>query len=117
VAAIIVASSPATLASSTSSKALTTAWAIRLGFGFINLQSPATEFAPIQRSDGFLCFARVRHLNKGKTSRAAGVAVGYDANLIHLTMGFEKASQLGLAGAVGQVANVKVLHCCFSGSI
>jgi hypothetical protein len=115
-ALIVIASAAATATAAASAtgtpKALSTAAAglVSLGLGFIDLQSAATEFRPVQRRDGLFGFAGVGHLNKRKSARASGLAISDHVDGVHLSMRREQIAQLRFGGGVGQVANVKVFH-------
>jgi hypothetical protein len=69
--------------------------AVCFWLGFIDLESAAAEFGPVQRGDGFLCLARVGHLDEGKPARTASIAVSHHAHFFHGAMSFEDTSQLG----------------------
>jgi hypothetical protein len=117
VALIIVA--PASAASTAASKPLPTTTraapgTVRLGLRFIDLQSASAKLRSVQSSNRLIGFARIGHFHKPESSRASSFAIGYNADFLDRSVRFENRSQLRLGGAVGQVADVKVLHCISS---
>jgi hypothetical protein len=117
VALVVVASPTATTAgtSTTTAGTPTTAagsagTAIGLGPGFVDIQCAAAEFFPIQSRDGFLGFRGVGHFYECESSRASGIAVGNQADLINFAVRLKQGSQLCFRGAVREVANKKLLH-------
>jgi hypothetical protein len=117
VALIIVASTAATAgASSTASTGApaTTAGsagtAVGLGSRFIDIQGASAQLFSIESRDGFFGLRGVGHFYKRESSRASGVAVGDQADLINFAVWLKQGSQLCFRGAVREVANKKLLH-------
>jgi hypothetical protein len=115
--ALVVVASTATAAGTSTAAAGTSATArsagtatIGLGARFVDIQRAAAKLFSIQSRDGLLGFRRVGHFYEGKSAGAAGVPIGYHADLIDFSVGFKQGSQLGFGGAVREVANKKLLH-------
>src|SRR5262249_61647115 len=98
----------------TPAKSLSTA-VISLRSGLVDRQRAPAEFGPVQCRDRFLRTFRVHHLDERKSAGAARFPVGDHSYFFNRSMGLEEIAQLGLAGAVRQVSNVKVLHGRVSG--
>jgi hypothetical protein len=110
VATVVVAPTAAPTA-----KALAaTSWPIGLWPGLVDGQSAATEFSPVQGCRCLIGFTGIRHFYKGEAARAAGFPVRHQADFFHCAVRLENGSQLGFGRAVGQITNVKVLHCISS---
>jgi hypothetical protein len=113
---VVVASPTATAgasatASGTSATARSAGTAtIGLGTRFVDIQRAAAKFFSIQSRNGLLGFRRVGHFHEGESARAAGIPIGYYADLIDFAVGFKQGSQLCFGGAVREVANKKLLH-------
>jgi hypothetical protein len=84
--------------------------AIGLRSRLVDIQCASTQLFSIQSRDGFFGFRGVGHFYKRESSRASGVAVGDQADLINFAVRFEQGSQLCFRGAVREVANKKLLH-------
>src|SRR6202022_3998099 len=54
------------------------------------------------------------HFHKRESARAARLPIRHDVHSFHGSVRLENVSQLGFGRAVGQIANVKVLHCISS---
>jgi hypothetical protein len=115
VALIVVASTAA--ATGTSTAAGTAAAAARsagtaIGFRtrFVDVQRATAQLFPVQSRDGFLGFAGIGHFYEGKSSRAPGITVGDQADLIDFAMRLKQGPQFRFRGAVREIANKKFLH-------
>lgn len=98
VAAVVV---PAA-ASAAATKALSTVpgpFGLRLGL--VDLQGPSAELSSVQRRDGLVGFAGVRHFHKCEAARATGFAVSDEVDLFHRSVFLEDVAQFGFGGAVG----------------
>src|SRR5579864_4692042 len=110
VAPVIVA--PASTTPPTESRA--TLRPFGLGLCLVHLHGASTQIATVQRDDGFVGFAGVRHLDEREAACAAGLAVGYDAYFLDIAMFLKHGAQFRLRRGVGQVAYIKILHCSSS---
>ena len=89
-------------AASAATKSLSSAAGpVGLGLRLIDLQRASPQFGSVQRGDGFIGLAGVRHFNKCEAPRATGFPVGHDADLFDSAMRLENVAQLGLGCAVG----------------
>jgi hypothetical protein len=115
--ALVVVASTATTArtSATTTTGTSTAprsagTAVGLRARFVDVQCASSELFPVQSGNSLLGFGRVRHFYKRKPSGASGVAVGDQTDLIDFAVGFKQGSQFRFRGAVGEIANKKLLH-------
>ena len=67
--------------------------------------APGIFFA-VERSDCSLSFCIGRHFHKGKSPRAARIAIPDDGNLLYLAVGFEGLAQLLFVHLVSKVPHV-----------
>ena len=113
-----IASTTSTTAATTA--AAPTAWpspipapsarALRLGTGLIYIKRASPDLAAVERGNRFLAILRVRHLDKAKAARTSGVAIGHDANPVHLSVGFEEVTQFLFCSIEIEIAYKNVLH-------
>jgi hypothetical protein len=87
---------------------------IGLRFGFVDGEGTSAQFGAVESGNGFFRFIRIGHFDEGKSPGTAGVTIGHNAYFLNFSMGLEHIAQLGFGGAVGKVANIKVLHCVSS---
>jgi hypothetical protein len=59
----------------------------------IHIQSAATDLRAIQCSDGLVSIFIAGHFHKTESARAPGIAVGHDADPVHLPEWFKHLSQ------------------------
>src|ERR1700733_369590 len=118
IATIVVAppsAAPATktFTSASASESFTTAasWTIGLWLGLIDGQGTATKVGSVQRGNRLVGFSGIGHFHERETSRASCVAVRHQADLVHRAMWLKDTSQFSFGRAVGQVTDIKVLHC------
>jgi hypothetical protein len=90
--------------------ATTTAAALHLGTGFVDVQGAATYLGSVQGGDRFVSLFPVRHLHETKAARAAGVAIGHDADAVNLSMRLEHLSQFFLGRIEVKVPNENILQ-------
>jgi hypothetical protein len=114
---IVASATAATTGASTTAAAGTPAaaagspgTALGLGAGFVDVQCASAEIFPVQSGNGFFGFRGVGHFYKRKSSRASGVTVGDQADLIDFAVRFKQGPQLCFRGAVREVTNKKLLH-------
>jgi hypothetical protein len=101
---------PRTATAASGSPATKASAALGLRTRLINIQCAPAEFLAIEGRDGFLSFGGVRHLDEGKSARTARVSVSDNADLIQFSVWLKQRPQLGFGGAMGDVANKKLLH-------
>src|SRR5579872_306257 len=85
ITAITSATTSATM-SATEASAATATGAVRFGTRFIYIESATTDLRAVDSGNGLLAFLSIRHLNESKTARAASLAIGQDADPVHLTV-------------------------------
>src|SRR5260370_42497105 len=100
---LIAAASPATAAASASlataltaaasAVASTTAAVFGLGTRFIYVEGASTHLRAIQCRNGFVSIFIAGHFHKTKSARAPGIAVGHDADPVHLPEWFKHLAQ------------------------
>jgi hypothetical protein len=88
----------------------TAAAALHLGTGFVDVQGAATYLSSVQGGDRFVSLFPVRHLHETKAARAAGVAIGHDADAVNLSMRLEHLSQFFLGRIEVKVPNENILQ-------
>jgi hypothetical protein len=88
----------------------TAAAAIDFGTGFVDIQLSSAHLGPIQRGNGLLGFVIIGHFNKRKSSRAARVAVRYDAHAFYCPVDLKQRSHLFFTGAEGQISDKNLFH-------
>jgi hypothetical protein len=115
VALVVVASTSATAGTPTTSGTSTATrpsagTAIGLGTRLINVQRAAAKLFAIQSRDGFLGFGSVGHFYECKSSGTSGVTIGDQADLIDFAVRLKQRAQFRFRGAVGEIANKKLLH-------
>ena len=97
---------PTAIAASASTGAAT----LGFGTGFVHVERAASQLGAIEGSDCFITLFGVRHFYETETAGAACVAVGHDADAIHLAVGFEEAAQFFFARIEVEVPNKNVFH-------
>lgn len=63
--------------------------AFGFGTGFIHIDGASAQLRTVQPGDGLLALFGVRHFNESEPARTASVAIGENADAIHLTIGFK----------------------------
>src|ERR1700733_5143453 len=118
IATIVVAPTSAapatkTFTSASTTKSFTAAapWTIGLWLGLIDGQGAATKFGSVQRRNRLVGLSGIGHFHERDTSRASGIAIRHQADLVHRAMWLKDTSQFSFGRAVGQVTDIKVLHC------
>src|ERR1700723_2393362 len=107
------ASATKTFTSASAAKSFTAAapWAIGLWLGLIDGQGTATKVGSVQRGNRLVGFSGIVHFHERETSRASCVAVRHQADLVYRAVWLKDTSQFSFGRAVGQVTDIKVLHC------
>src|SRR5438552_12916805 len=111
-ALIIVATTAATATKSLSTTAAP--GPVGLGLRLVDFQRASAQFRSIQRRHGFIGLGCIGHFHKSKSASAAGLPIGNYAHVFHRTVSFEHSSQFRFGCAVGQISDVKDLHCLSS---
>ena len=93
-------SPPATAAASTT--------ALILGPGFVDDEGAAIELLTIQSVDSCGCVLFFRHRHEAETARAAGIAIGDDADFFHFAVRGKEVSERLLRGGKVQIAHVNL---------
>ena len=101
---------PATTTTSPAVSAATTTDTLCFGPCFVYVQRPSGKLSTIKRRDRFFSFFGVRHLDESETTRAAGIAIRYNADPIHLSVGSKKVPQLIFRDVEIEVANKNVFQ-------
>jgi len=101
-----------TIAATTASApiATTTAAALGLGAGFVDVDGAPANLATVEGCDRFFAVFVAGHLDKTETAGAAGIAIGHDAHTVHLSVTFEKLPELILTGIEAEVSYKDILH-------
>src|SRR6478672_11113645 len=113
----MVVVAPTSATATTKPSATTTAAAlgtIRLRLGLIDGQGSSTKIGSVQCGNCFIGCTGIGHFHEPETPRAPGFAVRYKGDFFHGAVRFEDVTQFGFGGAVGQIANIQVLHCISS---
>ncbi len=82
--------------------------ALILGSGFVDDEGAAIELLTIQSLDGGDCVLALRHRHEAETARAAGFAIGDDADLFYFAVLGEKVSERSFRGGKIQIAYVNL---------
>jgi hypothetical protein len=107
--------SPTAAALTAATPTAATAGAFGFRTRFVYVQCSSTNLRAVQSSDRFLSVLGACHFDKAKSARASSVAIGHDADSIHLAVNFEKLTQLFFGRVEIQVSNKDVLHANASG--
>src|SRR3990172_2445198 len=83
---------------------------VTLGPGFVDVQRATAELGAVDAADSRLGGRGVRHLDEGEAARAAGVAVGDDADAIHLAVSRKDVAELLLGDVERTITNVNLSH-------
>ena len=87
-------------AASTAKTLSSAARAFGLRFGLVNGQRSAAQIRAVERGDGFVGFAGIRHFYEPETARTASIPVCDQCDFFHGSVRFKEASQLSFARAV-----------------
>lgn len=80
------------------------AGAILFGPGFVHIESPAIHVAAVQRGNGFLPFAVVRHLDESKSSGPSGIPIRDDVYAVNRTELLEHGSDGAFGGIETEIS-------------
>src|ERR1022692_898164 len=90
--------------------AATTAAALGFRPSLVDIERTAIEIGTIEGRNGAVRFGGVRHFDERKTARAAGVAVGYEVDTIHLSVGLKERTDGRFSCCEIQIAYKDVFH-------
>src|SRR5450755_2055531 len=90
--------------------AATTAAALGFRPSLVDIERTAIEIGTIQGRNGAVRFGGVRHFDERKSARAAGVAVGYEVDTIHLSVGLKERTDGRFSCCEIQIAYKDVFH-------
>src|ERR1035438_1330681 len=109
--AALARSTTATTTAGTATAAPATT-AASLGFrpSLVDIERTAIEIGTIQGRNGAVRFGGVRHFHERKTARAAGVAVGYEVDTIHLSVRLKERTDGRFSCCEIQIAYKDVFH-------
>src|SRR5437879_865051 len=111
----LAAIASASSAASASAKSLAAAlWTIGLWLGFVDSQRPSTQFSSVERGNGLVRRRGIGHLHESETARAARLPAGNECDFFYRAVRLEHIAQFGLGRAVGQIADIQILHCISS---
>src|ERR1017187_4417438 len=97
-------------ATPTTEAAATTAAALGFRPSLVNIERTAIEISTIEGRNGAVRFGGVRHFDERKSAGAAGVAVGYEVDTIHLSVGLEERTDGRFSCCEIQIAYKDVFH-------
>src|ERR1700758_5504185 len=88
--------------------------AICFRLSFVDGQCAPAEFSSVQRCNGLIRCSSIGHLHESETARAARLPVRDQGDFFYGAVGLENVAELRFRGAVGQIADIKILHCISS---
>src|SRR5271155_2415129 len=101
---------PAAIAAPASAVASTAAGVLGFGAGLVDVQRASADLRAIQRSDGLFSILVAGHFHKAEPARPPGIAVGHDADPVHLTVRLKHLPQFFFRCVKAQVAYKNILH-------
>src|SRR5271155_751851 len=90
--------------------ASTAAGVLGFGAGLVDVQRASADLRAIQRSDGLFSILVAGHFHKAEPARPPGIAVGHDADPVHLTVRLKHLPQFFFRCVKAQVADKNILH-------
>ena len=111
VAALATATAAAAGAAAESASAATT---LGLGTRFVDVERPSIKVGAVQTGDGLVGLTVVRHFDKCKTARTAGITIGYDIHSRNAAVRLEERADGGISGIKIQIAYKNILHSVLS---
>src|SRR5450759_4233067 len=94
----------------TTEAAATTAAALGFRPSLVDVERTAIEISTIERRNRAVRFGGVRHFDERKTARASGVAVGYEVDTVHLSVGLKERTDGRFSCCEIQIAYRNVFH-------
>ena len=71
---------------------------------FIDVQSPAIEFPPVECSDGFVALTVIAHFDKGEPLGPSGLAIGYQVYSVNGAIFLKERSNCIFASSEAEVS-------------
>jgi hypothetical protein len=106
-----VTSASTAVAAAISASATTAASAaLSLGTGLINIECASSDFLTVQGGNSFFTVFGACHLHKSKSTGAASVPIGHDADPVHLPIGFKHSTEVFFRRIEIQVTYEDILH-------
>ncbi len=81
-----------------------------LGTGLVYVERASAHLRTVQRRDGFFSIFVAGHFHKAEPARASGVAVGHDADPVHLPERLKHLPQFVFRCAKAQIPHENILH-------
>jgi hypothetical protein len=83
-----------------------------LGFWtrLVHVERAAADLRAVQRSDGFLSIFVAGHFYKAEAARTSGIAIGHNADPVHLPKRFEHLPQFVFRCVKAQISDKNILH-------
>jgi hypothetical protein len=106
--AVTAATTTASVAAATATAAMTAAFALRTGF--IHIQGPAANFVAVDCGNGPVALRVIVHLNEGKASGLACIAVGNYTDTVDRAVGFKQRTDGLLVGVKAKISHKNILH-------
>jgi len=110
-AATAAAATITTAISATASAVASTAPSVfGLRTGFVHVEGSSAHLRSVQRGDGFFSILVAGHLHKAEAARAPGIAVGHDADPVHLPERLKHLPQFVFRCVKAQISDKNILH-------
>jgi hypothetical protein len=90
--------------------AATAAGVLSFGARFVHVERAPAHLLAIQRCNGFFSILVAGHFHEAEAARAPGIAVGHDADPVHLPEGLKHLPQLVFRCVEAQVPYENILH-------
>ena len=100
----------AAIATSASSVASPASGVLGLGTRLVHVERASAHLRAIQRSDGLFSILVARHFHKAESARAPSIAVGHDADPVHLTVRLKHLPQFFFRRVKAQISYEDILH-------
>jgi hypothetical protein len=111
-AAATAAATPvsAAISASASTVASAAAGVLRLGTRLVHVERATADLRAIQRSNSFFSILVAGHFHKAEPARPSGIAVGHDADPVHLSVRLKHLPQFFFRRVKAQISYKDVLH-------
>ena len=101
---------PAAISSSASAVASPASAVLSFWTRLVHIQRASANLRTVQRGDGLLSIFVDGHFHKAEAARPPGIAVGHDANPVHLPEGLEHLPQFVFRCVKAQVPHENILQ-------
>jgi hypothetical protein len=108
--AIAPLAAAATTTASVAAESTASTAAILFGPGFVYVQSPAVQVAPVESGNSVLSLSVVAHFHKSKTTSPAGVAIGNQVYTVNRTELLKHSSEGVFCSVETKVSNENIFH-------